>query len=358
MAKITGAQITVRLLEQQGIKVVAGIPGGSTLPLYDELAKSSLKHILVRHEQAAGFFAQGISRTKDEVGVCLATSGPGAMNLLTAIADARADSIALVAITGQVNSSLIGTDAFQEADTFGLSFPITKHSILVKSAEELISAIPLAFTIARSGRKGPVLIDIPRDVQLQSVDIELPSDIDTSSKLCTKYATSEEDFAEKIAKTAELIQKRSDVVLYIGGGCNNPETAFAVKAFLDVCPMPTVTSLMGIGCIPFDHPCNCGMIGMHGTMTANRVMHDADLVLAIGTRFDDRATGLIAKFCPKATIVHVDVDAAEVNKIFSADIAIVGEAQGFFTALTKTVQKQGIKGVDITEYTKLRRAEF
>lgn len=358
MIEATGAQIIVKLLENQGIKVVAGIPGGATLPLYDELSKSTIKHILVRHEQAGGFFAQGISRTKDEVGVCLATSGPGAMNLLTAIADARADSIALVAITGQVNTSLIGTDAFQEADTFGLSFPITKHSILIKSAEELLTAIPHAFEIAQSGRKGPVLIDIPRDVQLAKVRFESWPQSGKKYSIPARFETEGTHFSNLLLKTVRVLTSAERPLLYVGGGANSPKSAHAIADFLEQFPLPVVTSLMGIGCLPSNHPCNCGMVGMHGTMTANRVMHDADLVLAAGVRFDDRATGLIEQFCPNARIIHIDIDAAEVNKIFATDIFFVADAESVLPALTSLLGEEKITKKENKEYTTMRATEF
>ncbi len=354
MITATGAQIIVKLLEKLGTKVVAGIPGGSTLPLYDELYTSNIRHILMRHEQACGFFAQGISRTTDEVAVCLATSGPGAMNLLTAIADARADSIPLVAITGQVNLSLIGTDAFQEADTFGLSFPITKHSIMVKKPEELLTAIPKAFKIANSGRKGPVLLDIPRDIQLQTATFEKWPEISIEDTTPVRYGTEGKDFDACIDEVAKLLDKSASPVLYIGGGCNNPKTSKALMAFLENYKAPVITSLMGIGCVPHFHESNCGMVGMHGTMTANRVMHDSDLVLAIGTRFDDRATGLIAEFCPNANIVHVDIDAAEVNKIFDAKVYIVSEAEKFLTVITKKL----ISKKEFSSHIEMRKKEI
>ncbi len=354
MITATGAQIIVTLLEKLGTKVIAGIPGGSTLPLYDELYKSSIKHILMRHEQACGFFAQGISRTTDEVAVCLATSGPGAMNLLTAIADARADSIPLVAITGQVNSSLIGTDAFQEADTFGLSFPITKHSMLIKSPEELLTAIPKAFSIACEGRKGPVLIDIPRDVQLMKAEFDSWPELKIENNTNPRYATEGEDFSRCIESSLQLLEKSSSPVLYVGGGCNNPKTSTALLKFLEKYSAPVVTSLMGIGCIPFDHVSNCGMVGMHGSETANRVMHDSDLVLAIGTRFDDRATGLISGFCPNAKIIHVDIDAAEVNKIFTPVVYVVSEAEKFLKEITKKL----ISKKEFTSHIEMRKKEI
>ncbi len=358
MITATGSQIIIGFLERLGINVVAGVPGGSILPLYDELTRSNIKHVLVRHEQAGGFFAQGISRSKDEVGVCLATSGPGAMNLLTAIADARADSIPLVAITGQVNKSLIGTDAFQEADTFGLSFPISKHSIMVKSAEELLTAVPKAFKIANSGRKGPVLLDIPRNVQLETITFEQWPEISITDNESPRYGTEGQAFTDALSKTYDLLKESKAPVFYIGGGCNNPESTNALRDFLQVLSVPVVTSLMGIGCLEHHDENNCGMIGMHGSMTANKTMHGADLVMAIGTRFDDRATGLINEFCPNAQIVHVDIDAAEVNKIFKCAAYFVCSAKNFFTELTQIVTKNPIDKKAYTAHIEMRKKEL
>lgn len=325
--KMNGAQLLVELLERQGVSVVAGIPGGSVLPLYDSLARSSIKHILVRHEQAAGFLAQGISRSSDNVGVCIATSGPGAMNLLTAIADAHADSIPLIAITGQVNSKLIGTDAFQEVDTFGLSFPITKHSVMIKKPEELLTVIPRSFKLAMSGRPGPVLIDIPRDVQ--TAEIFFDAFPDQGKKIdgpeLSFVPQLEKDKA--VSEIATYIYDSSRPVFFAGGGCHNPQTEKALDVFLKKCPMPVVTSLMGLGVLPSDSPLNLGMVGMHGELAANRAMYDADLILACGVRFDDRATGIVTKFCPKAKIVHIDIDAAELNKIFRSEVSLVSDTE-------------------------------
>ncbi len=337
MIEATGAQIIVTLLERQGVRIVAGIPGGSVLPLYDEIKKSGIQHVLVRHEQGGGFLAQGISRTTGVPGVCIATSGPGAMNLLTSIADARSDSIPLVAITGQVNSYLIGTDAFQEADTFGLSFPITKHSMMIKAAEELLKAIPLAFTLASSGRPGPVLIDIPRDVQLEKISFDAWPAPGIGVKRAEQFRTRESEFPQILGESSVLLASSFRPVLYTGGGCNSPEAAKGIARLLEVLPMPVVTSLMGIGSVPSDHPSNLGMVGMHGSSAANRAMFESDVVLAAGVRFDDRATGVIKKFCPGARIIHIDIDAAEVNKILPALHAIIADVESAIPVLAELV---------------------
>lgn len=339
--RLTGAQIVIKMLEKEGIKIVSGIPGGSILPVYDELAKSSIRHILVRHEQAAGFIAQGMARSCGKAAVCIATSGPGAMNLLTAIADARSDSIPIVAITGQVNTSLIGTDAFQEADTFGLSFPITKHSIAVRSPEELLTAIPYAFEIATEGRPGPVLIDIPRNVQLASCEVEEIPDIGKfkSKEDKVRFHTSRHEEEILAEKAAELLFYSERPVLYIGGGCNSPEAASVIRRFKSIYRLPVVTSLMGLGVIPSTDKDSAGMVGMHGSYSANMAMYKSDLVLAAGVRFDDRATGLADKFCPGAKIIHIDIDAAEINKILPAAISIVGKAESAVALIEESLRK-------------------
>ncbi len=333
MIQATGAQIIIKLLENQGIKTVAGIPGGSILPLYDELLKSSIEHILVRQEQAGGFFAQGMARTTGETAVCFATSGPGVMNLLTAIADARVDSIPLVAITGQVNSYLLGTDAFQEADTFGLSFPITKHSIFIHSPEELLTAIPLAFEIASSGRPGPVLIDVPRDVQTKLISFEDWPAPGKKVKKAVRFRTEGDILAKKIELSVDIISRSQRPVFYLGGGCNSPEASKEILSFLQQFPIPVVTSLMGLGAIPSAHPCFTGMVGMHGSRAANKAMYESDVVIACGVRFDDRATGLTKQFCPNAQIIHIDIDAAEVNKILSSAIGIIADVESVIPLL-------------------------
>ena len=344
--KLTGAQIIVKLLEQYGIKTVAGIPGGSILPLYDELNRSSIRHVLVRQEQAAGFIAQGISRSTGKVAVCMATSGPGAMNLLTAIADARCDSIPMIAITGQVNTTLLGTDAFQEADTYGLSFPITKHSEMVKSGEDLVDAIANAFSIATSGRPGPVLIDVPRDVQLKEVEID-DNKWESAVEACKKsaevrfHATTEE-ISEKVSKITDMMSAAKKAVLYCGGGCNSEEAAAGIKAFLNVYSIPVVTSLMGIGCVSEKSENFIGMVGMHGSYAANVAMHDADLVIAAGVRFDDRATGIVKQFCPNAKIIHIDIDAAEIDKILESSVSIVADVKSIFPVMAELAREKKI----------------
>lgn len=342
--KHTGAQIIVKLLEMYGIETVAGIPGGSILPLYDELNRSSIRHVLVRHEQAAGFIAQGMARSTGKPAVCLATSGPGAMNLLTAIADARADSIPIIAITGQVNTSLIGTDAFQEADTFGLSFPITKHSIFIKTPYDLLDAIPKAFEIATSGRPGPVLIDVPRDVQLKECDFDSWPDIKKIRLHDIRFHTPIDEYSEKMGKITDLLAAAKRPVLYCGGGCDSEEAASGIKAFLQNYRLPVVTSLMGLGCVPESSDCFIGMVGMHGSHAANVAMHDSDLVIAAGVRFDDRATGLVSKFCPDAKIIHIDIDAAEVDKILESYISVVADVESVFPVIAQLVSEKKITG--------------
>lgn len=343
--KKTGAQIITTLLEMHGIKIVSGIPGGSILPLYDELVRSNIKHVLVRQEQAGGFIAQGMARTTGVPAVCLATSGPGAMNLLTAIADARCDSIPIIAITGQVNSYLLGTDAFQEADTFGLSLSITKHSVMVKNAEELLKVIPEAFKIAMNGRHGPVLIDVPRDVQLQEVEfdewpeISLPLKDDDSF---ARFLTEKKEYDVLIKKASELILNAEKPVLYLGGGCSSPKAAEYLREFVRVFDVPVVSSLMGLGAIPSSSKNFIGMVGMHGSYAANVSMYESDLVLALGVRFDDRATGVIDKFCPCADIIHIDIDAAEINKILFADVAIVAKVEAVLPDLTRILKENTV----------------
>ncbi len=343
--KQTGAQIITKLLEMHGIKTVAGIPGGSILPLYDELTRSNIHHVLVRQEQASGFLAQGMARTTGLPAVCMVTSGPGAMNLLTAIADARSDSIPVIAFTGQVNTKLLGTDAFQEADTFGLSFPITKHSVMVKKPEELLTAIPEAFKIAMSGRPGPVLIDVPRDVQLAECEFDKwPEVIPPAQRKpeLPKFATSGKALDDKLLAAAKMLSASVNPIFYLGGGANSPKAAEALKNFMDVCRIPSVTSLMGIGSVPSSCKDFMGMIGMHGTYAANYAMHESDVVIACGVRFDDRATGLVSEFCPNANIIHIDVDAAEINKILPSAISIVGSVESILPKITALLAKENL----------------
>ena len=316
---LTGAQITVRLLERQGIRTVAGIPGGAILPIYDALGQSTeIHHVLARHEQGAGFMAQGMARATGLPAVCLASSGPGATNLLTAIADAKLDSIPLVAITGQVPKAMIGTDAFQEVDTYGLSVPITKHNFLVSSAEELLEVLPRAFQIAASGRPGPVLIDIPKDVQTQAIEISQWPEPGRALPAPTADP-------EQIEQVAAMINAAERPILYLGGGVVHSGASTAAIELAEKASLPTVMTLMALGTMPVDHPLSLGMLGMHAARYTNFLLDECDLLIAVGARFDDRATGKVAAFCPQAKIIHIDIDPAELDKIKTAHIGIAAD---------------------------------
>ncbi|EKM5743901.1 acetolactate synthase large subunit [Enterobacter kobei] len=315
--RFTGAQLIVHLLERQGITTVAGIPGGTVLPLYDALSQSTkIRHVLARHEQGAGFIAQGMARTQGKPAVCMACSGPGATNLVTAIADARLDSIPLICITGQVPSSMIGTDAFQEVDTYGISIPITKHNYLVRDISELPQVISDAFRIAQSGRPGPVWIDIPKDVQTAEIEIDvLPEPGDR--------APAPEFSAESVRDAAVMINAAKRPVLYLGGGAIN--AANEIRQFAEKASLPTTMTLMALGMLPKAHPLSLGMLGMHGARSTNYILQEADLLIVMGARFDDRAIGKTEQFCPNAKIIHVDIDRAELGKIKQPHVAIQGD---------------------------------
>ena len=315
--RLTGAQLIVHLLERQGITTVAGIPGGTVLPLYDALSQSTkIRHVLARHEQGAGFIAQGMARTQGKPAVCMACSGPGATNLVTAIADARLDSIPLICITGQVPSSMIGTDAFQEVDTYGISIPITKHNYLVRDIAELPQVISDAFRIAQSGRPGPVWIDIPKDVQTAEIEIDvLPEP--------GERAPAPEFSAESVRDAAAMINAAKRPVLYLGGGAIN--AADEIRQFAEKANLPTTMTLMALGMLPKAHPLSLGMLGMHGARSTNYILQEADLLIVMGARFDDRAIGKTEQFCPNAKIIHVDIDRAELGKIKQPHVAIQGD---------------------------------
>ncbi|MGL5631508.1 MAG: thiamine pyrophosphate-binding protein, partial [Azovibrio sp.] len=284
---LSGAQITVRLLERQGIRLVTGYPGGAILPIYDALGQSTMiRHVLARHEQGAGFIAQGMARVSGEVAVCMASSGPGATNLLTAITDAKLDSIPLVAITGQVPKAQIGTDAFQEVDTYGLSIPITKHNFLVSSTEELLEVIPRAFAIAASGRPGPVLIDIPKDVQNHAIEV-------TNWPEPGRRMQQAPADGMVLAEAASLIAAAQRPLLYLGGGVIHAGAAQLAVKLAEKANLPTVMTLMALGAMPVDHPLSLGMLGQHGAPCTNLALEECDLLIAVGARFDDRATGKV-----------------------------------------------------------------
>ena len=333
--RMTGAEIIVHLLQRQGIRTLAGIPGGANLPLYDALAQSrAIHHVLARHEQGAGFIAQGLARVRGRPEVCLATSGPGATNILTALADARLDSIPLVCITGQVPLTMIGTDAFQEVDTYGLSVPITKHNYLVRSAADLLDVVPEAFRIAASGRPGPVLIDVPRDVQKEMVDFTTwpePGRPDPPPPF---------DQAE-IRRAAALINAARRPILYLGGGIIQAEASELAVRLAEKAAIPATATLMALGAMPTDHPRYLGMLGMHAARYTNLALEECDLLIAAGARFDDRATGRVAQFCPRARIIHIDIDRSEVGKIRTADVGIASDAGEVLKALLPHVHEAG-----------------
>jgi len=326
-----GAEIIVKLLERYGVTVVAGIPGGANLPLYSALHGSNIRHVLARHEQGAGFIAHGMARSTGKPAVCFATSGPGATNLLTAIADAKLDSVPLIAITGQVPSGMIGTDAFQEVDTYGMTMHITKHNFMVKSAEELLSVVPEAFSLAASGRPGPVLIDVPKDVQIEEIELgELP-DVRLSGPSLPDSSL--------IERAALMIEESKRPVFYAGGGIISSGCHEELISLSRKNSIPVALTLMGLGAFPPDDPLYLGMLGMHGAPFTNITLDEADLVLALGARFDDRAVGNARKFCTEASIIHVDVDEAEINKIRRAELSIVGDAGEVLRALLPIIRR-------------------
>ncbi|HKJ65768.1 MAG TPA: acetolactate synthase large subunit [Desulfopila sp.] len=319
MTTMNGAELIIRMLEMQGITIITGIPGGANLPLYDALrASTTIRHVLARHEQGAGFAAQGMARSTGRPGVCIATSGPGATNILTAIADAYLDSVPVICITGQVPKSLIGTDAFQEVDTYGMSIPITKHNFLIRSADEIPATIARAFDIALSGRPGPVLIDVPKDVQQQLIEAEALEAAPPRKIIdfCGK---------EEIARAAAMINGASKPILYLGGGVINSGAADVVRSYVDICGMPATMTLMGLGAVPSAHPRALGMLGMHAARSTNMALEECDLLIAAGVRFDDRATGKISEFCPNADVIHIDIDPSEVHKLRRANVALIGD---------------------------------
>lgn len=329
--RMTGAELIIRMLEQHGITSVSGIPGGAALPLYDALGNSRIRHILARHEQGAGFIAQGIARTTGKAAVCISSSGPGATNLMTAIADAKLDSVPLVCITAQVSSPMIGTDAFQEVDTYGMSIPITKHNYLVRNVQDLPGIIADAFRIAESGRPGPVWVDVPKDVQAAIIEIdELPP-------IMPKDLLPLFD-AEKVTEAAAMINQAKRPILYIGGGIVASQSQQLVQSFAERAGLPTTMTLMGLGTIPQQHPLYLGMLGMHGARYTNMILQESDLLIVVGARFDDRAIGKAEQFCPDAKIIHVDIDRAEISKIKQPDIAINADAGQVLTMLLPQIE--------------------
>jgi len=330
---MTGAQILIECLKREGVEVMFGYPGGSVLPIFDKLYDADLKFILTRHEQGAAHAADGYARATGKVGVCLATSGPGATNLTTGIANAYMDSISVVAITGQVKTFLIGNDAFQEADITGVTRPITKHNYLVKDAEDLARIIREAFHIASTGRPGPVLIDIPVDVQQKDIEFIWPEEVNIRGYKPTYFG-----HPGQIKKAAKLITQSKKPVIYSGGGVISSAAHQELKELSEKIQAPVTMTLMGLGGFPGTHPLSLGMLGMHGTAFANHAIMEADLIIACGARFDDRVTGRLDAFAPHAKIIHIDIDPASISKNVKVDVPIVGDAKNILGQLLEEVK--------------------
>ena len=336
---MTGAEIVFKVLEDRGVEHIFGYPGGAVLPIYDELKNhKKIKHILVRHEQGAGHAAEGYARSSGKPGVILVTSGPGATNAVTALTDAYMDSIPLVCITGQVPTHLIGTDAFQECDTTGITRPCTKHNWLVKDIKKLSSIMHKAFEVATTGRPGPVLVDIPKDIQFAKGKYIKPKELKSNKHLNIKFNGQDKD----IEAAVELIKKSSKPILYTGGGVINsgPKATEMLREFVSLTGFPITSTLQGLGAYPGNDQQFLGMLGMHGTYEANNAMHDCDLMINVGARFDDRITGKIDEFSPNSKKIHIDIDPSSINKNVAVDLALVGDVKQVLEKLIAAVKKQ------------------
>lgn len=349
MAELSGAQILVETLVEQGVEVIFGYPGGAVLPIYDAIfGHPSLRHILVRHEQAAAHAAEGYARATGKPGVVLVTSGPGATNAVTGITDALMDSIPMVVITGQVATTLIGTDAFQEADTIGITRHCTKHNYLVKDPARLASTVREAFHIATQGRPGPVLIDIPKDVQVATA----AHDGDTPARPNLRYAPVKQGTADDIATAARMIAEAEAPVIYSGGGVINsgPEASELLRQLQAMTNAPVTSTLMGLGAFPSEHPDWLGMLGMHGTYEANMTMNRADLIICVGARFDDRVTGRLDAFAPNSRKIHIDIDRSSINKTVRVDLGIIGDCATVLQQIIDQLEAIGHSPRDFTEW--------
>ena len=336
--RMTGAQAIVRSLEELGADVVFGLPGGAVLPLYDPIYSSTkMRHVLVRHEQGAGHAATGYAQVSGKVGVCIATSGPGATNLVTPIADANLDSVPMVAITGQVGHTLLGTDAFQEADIRGITLPVTKHNFMVTDPNDIPAALAEAFYVASTGRPGAVLVDVPKDIQNAEMDFVWPPQIKLPG-----YRPVTTPHARQIEEAVRLISQAKQPVFYIGGGVIKANAHKELKEFAEYTGIPVVTTLMALGSFPDSHELHMGMPGMHGTVPAVAAMQRSDLLITIGARFDDRVTGDVASFAPDAKVIHADIDPAEIGKIRAVDVPIVGDAREVLSGLLSVYQNSGL----------------
>ena len=335
---LTGAQALIRALEKESVEVMFGLPGGCILPAYDPLLTSSIRHILVRHEQGAGHMAEGYAHVTGRPGVAMVTSGPAATNMVTPLCDAYMDSVPMVCITGQVSTSAIGTDAFQECDTVGITRSVTKHNELVMRADDIPMAIRQAFHIATTGRPGPVLVDLPKDVLQNSMTWHWPSDDEVSDSM-PGYKPNTKGHPRMIKEAAKLILQSERPLLYLGGGVLKARAAEVVRELAELTQIPVVTTLMARGAFPDDHPLCLGMPGMHGNATAVTAMQKSDLLIALGARFDDRVTGKVAAFAPEAKIIHVDIDPAEQGKVRRPDVPIVGDCRLVVIEILKAVRE-------------------
>ena len=336
--ELTGAEIVFKALTDHKVEYIFGYPGGAVLPLYDQLSKQKkIKHILVRHEQGAGHAAEGYARSTGKPGVVLVTSGPGATNMVTALTDAYMDSIPLVCITGQVPTHLIGTDAFQECDTTGITRPCTKHNWLVKDVNQIAETIHKAFRIATTGRPGPVLIDIPKDIQFKKGTYQSEEKIEIDS-----YRPNYKGDPDQIEKAVEMISQAKKPIFYTGGGVINAgeKASEILRELVFATGFPITSTLQGLGCYPGEDSQFLGMLGMHGTFEANNAMHDCDLMINIGARFDDRITGMVSKFSPNSKKIHIDIDPSSINKIVKVDVAIVGDAQSIMSTMLEIIKKK------------------
>ena len=330
---MNGAQIMVECLKKEGVDIIFGYPGGVLLPLCDQLYDSGIKVILVRHEQGAAHAADGFARSSGKIGVCMATSGPGATNLVTGIATAYMDSTPMVAITAQVSTNLIGSDAFQEVDITGITRSITKHNYLIKNVQDISKTVKEAFYIAKSGRPGPVLIDLPIDVQRSETDFEYPEEVDIRS-----YKPVYEGHPIQIERASKMIEESKKPLLIAGGGVVGSNASDELKQLIEKVNIPTTFTLMGLGSIPVEHPLSLGMLGMHGTKYANYAVVESDLLISVGCRFDDRITGKVENFAPNAKIIHIDIDPASISKNIVVDIPIVGNAKNILIKLNELME--------------------
>src|ERR1700736_6686883 len=345
--KLTGAQALIKSLEMEKVDVMFGLPGGCILPAYDPLLDSTIRHILVRHEQGAGHMAEGYAHVTGRPGVAIVTSGPAATNLVTPLCDAYMDSVPLVAITGQVPRPAIGTDAFQECDTVGITRSVTKHNELIMDPDEIPLIVRQAFHIATTGRPGPVLLDVPKDVLQATMDWHWPTDAEVAAAL-PGYRPTTRGHPRMIREAAKLISESRRPVIYAGGGILNARAPEALRELAELTGIHVVTTLMGRGAFPDDHPLCLGMPGMHGNYTAVTSMQRADLLIALGSRFDDRVTGKIDAFAPDAKIIHVDIDPAEHNKVRRADVAIAGDCRLVIDEMLVALDDLGLPHTDAT----------